>query len=55
LPVLRHPNAKLHIYGKTDGRPGRKMGHYCVLNPTVEKALAEALKIRTELDGQTLR
>ena len=55
LPVLRHPNAKLHIYGKTEGRPGRKMGHYCVLSPTVEKALAEALKIRTELDGQTLR
>jgi 5-(carboxyamino)imidazole ribonucleotide synthase len=55
LPVLRRPNAKLHIYGKTEGRPGRKMGHYCVLSPTVEEALAEALKIRTELNGQTLR
>jgi 5-(carboxyamino)imidazole ribonucleotide synthase len=55
LPVLRRPNAKLHIYGKTEGRPGRKMGHYCVLSPTVEEALAEALKIRTDLNGQTLR
>jgi 5-(carboxyamino)imidazole ribonucleotide synthase len=55
LPVLRRPNAKLHIYGKTEGRPGRKMGHYCVLCPTVEEALAEALEIGTELNGQTLR
>lgn len=25
--ILREPNAKLHLYGKTEARPGRKMGH----------------------------
>ena len=24
---LSEPNVKLHLYGKTDARPGRKMGH----------------------------
>ena len=30
--VLRHPNVKLHLYGKLAARPGRKMGHYTVLD-----------------------
>jgi 5-(carboxyamino)imidazole ribonucleotide synthase len=25
--ILREPNAKLHLYGKKEARPGRKMGH----------------------------
>jgi 5-(carboxyamino)imidazole ribonucleotide synthase len=53
--ILRHPNAKLHLYGKTEGRSGRKMGHYCVLGPTVDEAVAEALKIKTELHDATRR
>lgn len=28
---LAHPNAVLHLYGKRDARPGRKMGHVTVL------------------------
>ncbi len=27
------PNAKLHLYGKTEARPGRKMGHVNLLSP----------------------
>lgn len=27
------PNAKLHLYGKTEARPGRKMGHVTFLAP----------------------
>lgn len=27
LDVAAEPNAKLHLYGKTEARPGRKMGH----------------------------
>ncbi|MGF1609662.1 MAG: 5-(carboxyamino)imidazole ribonucleotide synthase, partial [Kiloniellales bacterium] len=27
LEILSDPNAKLHLYGKTEARPGRKMGH----------------------------
>jgi 5-(carboxyamino)imidazole ribonucleotide synthase len=48
-PILSHPCAKFHLYGKMEGRPGRKMGHFCVLRETIEQALAEALDIRREL------
>lgn len=37
--ALRNPNAHLHIYGKHDSRPGRKMGHVTCLAPSVEEAL----------------
>jgi 5-(carboxyamino)imidazole ribonucleotide synthase len=48
-PILRHPCAKFHLYGKLEGRPGRKMGHFCVLRETVDEALVEALEIKREL------
>jgi 5-(carboxyamino)imidazole ribonucleotide synthase len=47
--VLAHPAAKLHLYGKRDARPGRKMGHVTCLGATVEDALATARTIRAEL------
>jgi 5-(carboxyamino)imidazole ribonucleotide synthase len=47
--VLRHPEAKLHLYGKREARPGRKMGHYTVLAPHVETALETARAIRWDL------
>jgi 5-(carboxyamino)imidazole ribonucleotide synthase len=25
--ILTEPNAKLHLYGKAEAKPGRKMGH----------------------------
>jgi 5-(carboxyamino)imidazole ribonucleotide synthase len=25
--ILADPDAKLHLYGKAEARPGRKMGH----------------------------
>ncbi len=31
--LLDNPRAKLHLYGKREARPGRKMGHVTVLNP----------------------
>lgn len=43
------PNAKLHLYGKSEARPGRKMGHINALGPTVEAALSEALAAREAL------
>jgi len=30
---IRNPNAKLHLYGKNEIRPGRKMGHVTTLQP----------------------
>ena len=47
--VLRHPGAKLHLYGKREARPGRKMGHYTVLGESAEQALTDALGIRHRL------
>lgn len=49
MPVLRHPRTKLHLYGKVEGRPGRKMGHYCVLDETVDRAVNTALRLQHEL------
>lgn len=34
--ILSEPRAKLHLYGKASARPGRKMGHVCVLAPRDE-------------------
>ena len=49
LPVLSDPYAKLHLYGKSESRRGRKMGHFCVLRETLDEALSGALKIKQEL------
>jgi 5-(carboxyamino)imidazole ribonucleotide synthase len=35
------PDVKLHLYGKSTPRPGRKMGHLTALAATPEQALAE--------------
>lgn len=40
--VLKHPEAKLHLYGKREPRPGRKMGHFCYLHEDLDTALRRA-------------
>lgn len=47
--LLRNPRAKLHLYDKGESRPGRKMGHFCVLGNSVDKTLAEAEKLFSNL------
>jgi 5-(carboxyamino)imidazole ribonucleotide synthase len=47
--VLRHAGAHLHLYGKREARPGRKMGHVTICEPTLEQALAVAMEIRADL------
>ncbi|MBI2422111.1 MAG: 5-(carboxyamino)imidazole ribonucleotide synthase [Candidatus Hydrogenedentes bacterium] len=47
--ACRFPNVKLHLYGKTEARPGRKMGHLTALAPSVDQALADALLSREAL------
>jgi 5-(carboxyamino)imidazole ribonucleotide synthase len=47
--VLRHPQAKLHLYGKAEARPGRKMGHVTCLSTTLADALATAREIKRDL------
>ena len=48
-PVLRHPSAFLHLYGKRIAKARRKMGHFTVLGETVADALAAATSLRREL------
>ncbi|GHT90348.1 N5-carboxyaminoimidazole ribonucleotide synthase [Betaproteobacteria bacterium] len=40
------PNLKLHLYGKSTAKPGRKMGHFTVVGEHLDKALATALAAR---------
>lgn len=47
--LLSHPEIKLHLYGKKQARPGRKMGHFNVLATDVEQALVVAKKVFSEL------
>jgi 5-(carboxyamino)imidazole ribonucleotide synthase len=47
--VLRHPQAKLHLYGKAEPRRGRKMGHVTCLAPTLDEALRVAARIKRDL------
>jgi 5-(carboxyamino)imidazole ribonucleotide synthase len=41
--------ARLHLYGKHEARPGRKMGHFTALGDTADAALARALAVRAQL------
>jgi 5-(carboxyamino)imidazole ribonucleotide synthase len=47
--VLAHPRAKLHLYGKREPRPGRKMGHVTCLGATLDDALATARDVKRAL------
>ena len=47
--VLRHPCAKLHLYGKPEPRRGRKMGHVTLLAPNHAQALAAANRAAARL------
>lgn len=42
--ACRFPNIKLHLYGKQQARPGRKMGHLTALAATPEDAI-EAVRL----------
>lgn len=43
--VLAIPGAKLHLYGKTEARLARKMGHVTVVAKTLADALAKARQV----------
>lgn len=47
--ALADPGVRLHLYGKQDARPGRKMGHLTVTDATPEKAERRALAARAAL------
>ena len=43
------PDVKLHLYGKTEPRPGRKMGHLTALGRTVAEAQERVIAARDAL------
>jgi 5-(carboxyamino)imidazole ribonucleotide synthase len=45
------PGAKLHLYGKSDPRPGRKMGHYTVVGAAAAAEFGRADQRLLELRG----
>ena len=49
--VFAEPGAKLHLYGKTRARPGRKMGHVNVLDEDPARALERARALLRDLGG----
>jgi 5-(carboxyamino)imidazole ribonucleotide synthase len=44
--ALAIPGVALHLYGKHDARPGRKMGHLTALGGTTDEALQRARRAR---------
>jgi len=47
--ALAMPDVKLHLYGKLEPRPGRKMGHLTALKATAGEAFESAVKARQSL------
>jgi 5-(carboxyamino)imidazole ribonucleotide synthase len=47
--VFRRRGVRLHLYGKAEARPGRKMGHLNCLAADADRALATALETRNAL------
>jgi 5-(carboxyamino)imidazole ribonucleotide synthase len=40
--LLAHPQVRLHLYGKHQTVPGRKMGHYLLLGKNTDQAMQQA-------------
>ena len=49
--ALSMPEVKLHLYGKTEARPGRKMGHLTAMGSTAGEAASSVLLARSRLAG----
>jgi 5-(carboxyamino)imidazole ribonucleotide synthase len=47
--ALEDPSVKLHLYGKTEARPGRKMGHLNTTGDSVADAINKARTARDRL------
>lgn len=50
--ILAMPRAYLHLYGKPDVKPYRKMGHVTVLGDSREEVIAKANKVKSNLKAK---
>jgi 5-(carboxyamino)imidazole ribonucleotide synthase len=52
--AVRHiPQTTVHLYGKSDPRPGRKMAHVTCLGATLEEARDRARQVALRLGLET--
>ncbi|HEX7138071.1 MAG TPA: 5-(carboxyamino)imidazole ribonucleotide synthase, partial [Vicinamibacterales bacterium] len=51
--ALAFPDVKLHLYGKSEARPGRKMGHLTALAPTTGEAKRRVIEAREAITHAT--
>ena len=49
--ALSIPEVKLHLYGKQEAQPGRKMGHLTAMADTREQAVERVVEARRSLDS----
>lgn len=49
LQAFTNAQLKMHLYGKHEARPGRKMGHYTVINASRDEAIKQAMQMRADL------
>jgi 5-(carboxyamino)imidazole ribonucleotide synthase len=52
VAACSHGDVKLHLYGKRDARPGRKMGHLTAMAASAPAALAKVVAARQALTVQ---
>ena len=50
--LAHYPAVKLHLYGKHEPRPGRKMGHLTTLASTASEAVNKVISARRSLGGE---
>ena len=51
-PIWKNPRARLHLYGKAEARPGRKMGHFTLLGTSADALAEEARALQSALQSQ---
>jgi 5-(carboxyamino)imidazole ribonucleotide synthase len=47
--LQNEPSAHLHLYGKNEARPGRKMGHITVVGDDVDDVAIQAVNVRNSI------
>lgn len=53
--ALANPNVKIHLYGKAEPRPGRKMGHITALADSADEAASIVIAARAGLTDRSIR
>jgi len=53
LALKNDPGVKLHLYGKTSPKIGRKMGHLTVIDADPRQVLSRVLKARESLKNNS--